>query len=61
MPYDAGWFRVAAHAQGASDDLTLTEYGDLAGSKFVVKQVKDGAWVECAEEYPFYFNSESSH
>ncbi len=43
MPCDTGWFRVAAHMRGSSGDLTLTEYGDLAGSKFVVKQAVDSA------------------
>lgn len=61
MPCDARCLRVAAHMQGASGVLTLTEYGDPAGSKFVVKQVVDGAWVELAEEYPFYFNGELSY
>ena len=41
---------VAAHMQGSSGDLTLTEYGDLVGSKFVIKQIQDGAWVELTEE-----------
>lgn len=50
MPCDAGWFRVAAHMQGSSGALTLTEYGDLVGSKFVITQVVDGTCVELAEE-----------
>ena len=34
----------------ASGYVTLTEYGNLVGSKFVTKQVKDGAWVELTEK-----------
>jgi ABC-type branched-subunit amino acid transport system substrate-binding protein len=36
---------VASHMLGASGDLTLTEYGDLATANFEVWQVGDGAWV----------------
>ena len=50
MPCNAEWFRVAAHMQGSFGDLTLTEYGDLVGSKFVITQVVDGICVELAEE-----------
>lgn len=37
---------VASHMLGASGDLTLTEYGDLATAEFEVWQVADGAWVQ---------------
>lgn len=47
MPDVSVW---PAHMEGASGDLTLTEYGDLVGSKFVIKQIQDGAWAELAEE-----------
>ena len=36
---------VAAHMQGTSGDLTLTEYGDLATAIFEVWQINDGAWM----------------
>lgn len=41
---------VAAHMQGASGDLTLSEYGDLVGSKFEIWQVGDGEWVQVGSE-----------
>lgn len=41
---------MAAHVQGTSGVLTLTEYGDLVGSKFVITQVVDGTCVELVEE-----------
>lgn len=50
MPCDTGWFRVTAHVQGTSGILTLTEYGDLIVSNFVITQVVDDTCVELAEE-----------
>ena len=41
---------VASHMLGASGDLTLTEYGDLATAEFEVWQVSDGAWVQVVDE-----------
>ena len=41
---------VASHMLGASGDLTLTEYGDLATAEFEVWQVTDGAWVQLKDE-----------
>lgn len=41
---------VASHMLGASGDLTLTEYGDLATAEFEVWQVYDGAWVQVVDE-----------
>lgn len=41
---------VASRMLGASGDLTLTEYGDLATAKFEVWQVSDGAWVQVVDE-----------
>ena len=37
--------QVAAQMLGASGNLTLTEYGDLATAKFEVWQVADGDWI----------------
>ena len=41
---------VASHMLGASGDLTLTEYGDLATANFEVWQVADGAWMRVSGE-----------
>ena len=41
---------VASHMLGASGDLTLTEYGDLATANFEVWQVADGAWARISGE-----------
>lgn len=41
---------VAYRMLGASGDLTLTEYGDLATAEFEVWQVADGAWVQLKDE-----------
>lgn len=41
---------VASHMLGASGDLTLTEYGDLATAVFEVWQVSDGSWVQVVGE-----------
>ena len=41
---------VASHMLGASGDLSLTEYGDLATAEFEVWQVSDGAWVQVRDE-----------
>ena len=41
---------VASRMLGASGDLTLTEYGDLATAEFEVWQVSDGAWVQVVDE-----------
>ena len=41
---------VASHMLGASGDLTLTEYGDLATANFEVWQVGDDAWVRLGAE-----------
>lgn len=41
---------VAAHMQGSSGDLTLTEYGDLATAVFEVWQVSNGSWVRVADK-----------
>lgn len=41
---------VASHMLGASGDLTLTEYGDLATAEFEVWQVSNGAWVQVMDE-----------
>ena len=41
---------VASHMLGASGDLTLTEYGDLATANFEVWQVGDDAWVRVSGE-----------
>jgi ABC-type branched-subunit amino acid transport system substrate-binding protein len=41
---------VASHMLGASGDLTLTEYGDLATANFEVWQVSNGAWIQVQGE-----------
>ena len=54
MSCDAGLLYATARMQRSSDDLTLTEYCDMAGSKFVANQVVNSAWVTLTEERPFY-------